>query len=95
MSLLDETTLRIVIYEGNGAQPLESDERFEILSGLLEKGYAVTRTAAQGAVAPADHSSLLVLGRFANGRTAKSARACFYVGDGCITKSWRAEGSGS
>jgi Pyruvate/2-oxoacid:ferredoxin oxidoreductase delta subunit len=67
MSLKDQTTLRIVFYEGNGAQPLEMSERFAAMTALLEKGFAVTRVTAEGRVAPADRTSLLVLGRFDGG----------------------------
>ena len=68
MSLKNEHTLRIVLYEGAGAQPLPAGERFDALTALLDKGYAVTRTTGQGHVAPADRSSLLVLGRFDDGK---------------------------
>jgi len=63
MSLADPA-LRIVLYEGSGAAPLEAAERFAAVSALLEKGYAVTRSAADRPVAPVDYSPLLVLGRF-------------------------------
>ena len=68
MSLKDQTTLRVVLYEGDGAQPLAPDERFAALTTLLEKGYAVTRASGRGAVASSDRSQLLVLGRFENAR---------------------------
>jgi Pyruvate/2-oxoacid:ferredoxin oxidoreductase delta subunit len=68
MSLKDQSTLRVVLYEGDGAQPLETQDRFAALSALLEKGFAVTRSTAGGRVAPADRSTLLVLGRFNGGR---------------------------
>ncbi len=64
MSLKDQSTLRVVFYEGDGAQPLDADERFSSLTALLERGYAVTRTTTHGSVAPADRTSLLVLGKF-------------------------------
>jgi Pyruvate/2-oxoacid:ferredoxin oxidoreductase delta subunit len=64
MSLKDQTTLRVVLYEGDGAQPLESNERFSTIAALLERGYSVTRTTTRGNVAPADRTSLLVIGRF-------------------------------
>jgi len=67
MALKDQTTLRIVLYEGHGAQPLENSDRFAALTTLLEKGFAVTRVGGEGRVAPADHASLLVLGRFEGG----------------------------
>ncbi len=68
MSLKEQTTLRIVLYEGRGAQPLEAPDRFATLSGLLEKGFAITRVGGEGRVAPADRTSLLVLGRFDGGK---------------------------
>ena len=67
MAIADETTLRIVLYEGEGAEVLSAEERASTLTGLLEEGYSVT-CAGDGAVAPADDSALLVLGRFENGR---------------------------
>src|SRR5437867_9075593 len=68
MSLQDQTTLRIVLYEGAGSQPLKATERYAAMTALLEKGFAVTRANGEGHVAPADHSALLVLGRFEDGR---------------------------
>src|SRR5437667_10440965 len=67
MSLKDQTTLRVILYEGHGAQALEVNDRYAAMSGLLEKGFAVTRVAGEGRVAPADRASLLVLGRFDGG----------------------------
>jgi Pyruvate/2-oxoacid:ferredoxin oxidoreductase delta subunit len=64
MSLQDQSTLRVVLYEGDGAQPLETAERLTAITALLEQGFAVTRTATRGAVAPADRTALLVLGKF-------------------------------
>jgi Pyruvate/2-oxoacid:ferredoxin oxidoreductase delta subunit len=68
MSLKDQSTLRIVLYEGDGAQPLEAQDRFTALTALLEKGFTITRSTAGGRVARADRSTLLVLGRFNGGR---------------------------
>jgi Pyruvate/2-oxoacid:ferredoxin oxidoreductase delta subunit len=56
--------LRIVLYEGDGAQPLEATERYQALSSLLERGFAVTSASGERAVAPADSSPTVVLGRF-------------------------------
>ncbi len=64
MSLKDQPTLRIVLYEGQDGQRLEPADRFAAISAMVEKGYAVTRVTGEGQVAPADRSSLLVLGRF-------------------------------
>jgi Pyruvate/2-oxoacid:ferredoxin oxidoreductase delta subunit len=68
MSIRDQKTLRIVLYEGEGAQQLAASDRFTAMTALLEKGFAVTRAGGEGRVAPADQSSLLVLGRFNDGR---------------------------
>src|SRR5688500_535095 len=67
MALRDQTYLRVVLYEGNDAQPLESEQRFQTLSRLLGQGYAVTRVTGTGRTAPADDVPALVLGRFADG----------------------------
>ncbi len=75
MALTDQTSLRIVLYEGNGAAALAAEERFAALSGLLERGFAITRAGDNGAVAPADRTSLLVLGRFENGRAPEADSA--------------------
>jgi Pyruvate/2-oxoacid:ferredoxin oxidoreductase delta subunit len=78
MSLQDQTTLRVVLYEGNGARPLPSADRFATLAALLEKGYAVTRANGGGSVAPAHstgsalagqgRAAMLVLGQFDDAR---------------------------
>ena len=63
---LDGKRLRIVLYEGEGTQPLDEGERLATITALLEDGHKVTRTPVNGvgAVAPADESDHLVLGRF-------------------------------
>ena len=66
MALTTQSTLRVVLYEGANAQPLEAGDRFAALSALLEKGFAVTRVSG-GRVAPHDRGSMLVLGKFAGG----------------------------
>ena len=56
--------LRIVLYEGSGAQPFEGEDRFAALRTLLEKGFAVTATRGDRPVAPSDNSPTMVFGRF-------------------------------
>jgi Pyruvate/2-oxoacid:ferredoxin oxidoreductase delta subunit len=56
--------LRIVLYEGNGAQTLGAEDRFATLSSLLSRGYRVTSASGERAVAPADSTPAVVLGRF-------------------------------
>lgn len=67
MPLTTEATLRVVLYEGTGAQPLGDGDRFTTLTTLLERGFAVTRAVSGGRVAPHERGSLLVLGKFDNG----------------------------
>jgi Pyruvate/2-oxoacid:ferredoxin oxidoreductase delta subunit len=64
MPLRDQTYLRVVLYEGADAQPLESEQRFQTLSRLLNQGFAVTRVGKSGQTAPADNIPAVVLGRF-------------------------------
>ena len=61
---LDGKRLRIVLYEGDGAEPLEPQRRFETLLGLLEDGHSVTRAAPGGTVVSADRADHLVIGQF-------------------------------
>ena len=61
---LDQHTLRLVVYEGSGAAPLSSEERFHAISGLLERGFSVTRAGSERPLAPQDDAPLAVLGRF-------------------------------
>ena len=63
--------LRIVLYEGEGSQPLAAAERFDAISSLLERGFAVTSASGERAVAPADSSP------------DRSARAVWRRGPGC------------
>jgi Pyruvate/2-oxoacid:ferredoxin oxidoreductase delta subunit len=64
MSLKDQTTLRIVLYEGQGAQSLANDDRFAAVTALIEKGYTLSRARADGTVDRFDRHAMLVLGRF-------------------------------
>ncbi|MCB1020081.1 MAG: ferredoxin family protein [Bryobacterales bacterium] len=62
---LNLPVLRVALYEGAGARPLESAQRLALTQSLLDKGYRVTRVS-QGAAPPAaaDGNALAVLGRF-------------------------------
>ena len=75
MSLKDQTTLRVLFYEGDGAQPLAATDRFAAMSALLERGYAVTRSTGNGRVASHDRAAMLVLGCFENGRAPQAEDA--------------------
>jgi Pyruvate/2-oxoacid:ferredoxin oxidoreductase delta subunit len=65
MAIKDETTLRVVLYEGEGATALGAEESFATMAALLERGHAVTRSRAGGSVAAQERGSLVVLGKFA------------------------------
>ena len=69
MSGRDGLDLRVALYEGPGSVPLSDDERFELLSSLLDAGYDVTRVVCGCGLSSADASALLVLGRFDESQT--------------------------
>ncbi|QNN25457.1 ferredoxin family protein [Planctomycetales bacterium ZRK34] len=67
--------VRIVLYEGLGADPLDGDSRYRIMRALLERGLTVTCTGPQpaddmtpGTLASVEESVLLVIGRFEGGQ---------------------------
>ncbi len=62
---LSDPALRIVLYEGDGAQPLGVEDRLAALTALLTRGFGVTCASGERAVAPADASPTVVLGYFA------------------------------
>jgi NAD-dependent dihydropyrimidine dehydrogenase PreA subunit len=68
MSALGGFNLRVALYEGPGSASLNDQERFELLSALLEAGYDVTRAFCGCGLPSVDSSALLILGRFDNGR---------------------------
>ncbi len=58
--------LRVILYEGEGSRALEDERRYELMRGLLEKGYAVTSTRSGGQVSGVDdgRGTWVVLGQF-------------------------------
>lgn len=58
------TVQRIVLYEGEGSQPLDKTVRLALLTDLLDAGYSVTCVRPGGALANLGHSHLVVLGMF-------------------------------
>jgi NAD-dependent dihydropyrimidine dehydrogenase PreA subunit len=57
-------TQRILLYEGDGSQPFEPQERFALLKLLLEHGYTAGRVVAGASLPDLGHRELVVLGRF-------------------------------
>ena len=68
MSLVGQSTLRVVLYEGAGSQPLPTDDCYAAMSALLGRGFAVARANGQGQPLSDCAGPLLVLGRFDAGQ---------------------------
>lgn len=68
MSLAEQSTLRVVLYEGDGSQRLPNDDRYAAMSALLGRGFAVACANGQGQPLSDCAGPLLVLGRFDAGR---------------------------
>src|SRR5215207_11134839 len=73
MAIRDESTVRVVLYEGEGALPLEPADRFSAMSALLERGYVVTRSTQNGRVAPQEKGAMVVLGKFVSAPSGEDA----------------------
>ena len=57
--------LEVVLYEGHESRALSPDLRLQVMTGLLDRGYAVTSVRASGrSPAAASHDTLMVLGDF-------------------------------
>ena len=61
---MSQGVLKVVLYEGPGSAALPSPRRFELLRGLLEKGYAVASVRDVGQVSTDGAAALAVLGNF-------------------------------
>jgi Pyruvate/2-oxoacid:ferredoxin oxidoreductase delta subunit len=61
---LRDQTCRVVLYEGPGSESLSNDERLQVISALLERGFPVTKAGSERPVAPADNAPLVAVGRF-------------------------------
>ena len=70
-SVLEQSTLRVVLYEGAGSLPLDTERRASVLTRLLEHGFHVTCAREQGSAVPDDTSSLFVFGEFENSQAPK------------------------
>ena len=61
----EASPLEVILYEGRHSSPLSADLRFSVMSGLLDRGYAVTRVADPvGSPATPTHNRLLVIADF-------------------------------
>ena len=78
-STLSLPVLRVALYEGRGAEPLDGAHRFALMQTLLDKGYRVTRVGSGAATATAaradDGNALAVLGRFTERQPAEAVGA--------------------
>jgi len=87
---LTQQNFRVVLYEGAGGETLPTDERFDMVSALLDEGLVVTRTARDGVVAPDDNADTLVLGRFEDDSLVKCIRGT----ERLHVRAWQAEPAG-
>jgi len=60
----DGFAVHVILYEGPGTAPLTTAERLQILTCLLEAGYAVSRTADESDILVSGNLPFMVLGRF-------------------------------
>ncbi|MCY4635607.1 MAG: ferredoxin family protein [Acidobacteria bacterium] len=76
-STLSLPVLRVALYEGRGAEPLDGAHRFALMQTLLDKGYRVTRVGSGTAAAARadDGNALAVLGRFTERQPAEAVGA--------------------
>lgn len=65
MSRLNTAQVRTVLYEGPGSLPIEPQVRSQVMTALLDKGFAVTSLCSQAHVDALARDFLLVFGRFA------------------------------
>ncbi|MEX0741891.1 MAG: ferredoxin family protein, partial [Phycisphaeraceae bacterium] len=83
MKALETPTVRIVLYEGTGAQPFDEGQRYDLMRTLLSEGFTVTCTGSAvdagrmnpGTMASVDESTLIVLGRFDDGTAPEASDA--------------------
>ncbi|MFM8878930.1 MAG: ferredoxin family protein [Verrucomicrobiota bacterium] len=61
---LHDPPLRVVLYEGSGAESVDAESRWAAMNALLERGFAVTRAGAERPVSPADTTPMLVVARW-------------------------------
>jgi len=61
----ETSPLEVILYEGRHSHAITAELRFAVMSGLLDRGYAVTRVVeSAGAPVTPSHNSLLVLADF-------------------------------
>ncbi|TWT75672.1 hypothetical protein Pla123a_31820 [Posidoniimonas polymericola] len=59
-----QSVQRVILYEGNGSQPVEPQERYATMRALLDRGYSVGAVRPGGRLEDQGHRELVVLGRF-------------------------------
>src|SRR5262245_53287943 len=72
MAIKDQTALQVVLYEGAGAQTLAPQERFSILTALLERGYGIIRSISSQSAETVNEEGALVVGRFTASAASRS-----------------------
>ena len=62
----DATVFEVLLYEGTGSRPLPAERKTDLLTGLLERGYAVS-TTGRGRAPHSGNETLVVLAEFESG----------------------------
>lgn len=65
--------LQVLLYEGDGSQPLESEQRFDVMQALLERGYAVRTVRSGDRLHALSGDESVVLARYCDGRAPQVA----------------------
>src|SRR6266704_3136020 len=65
---LSQKSVHVLLYEGEGAQPLTADERFATVAALLERGFPVSRSNEEAQRESANGAPRLVVANFTNGK---------------------------
>lgn len=69
MSHIKKKAVRVVLYEGDGAEELSGEDRYAAFTSLLSSGYTVSRSASGQALAPHTGDRMVVVGRFSSEAT--------------------------
>lgn len=58
------STMQVILYEGDGAQALQTSERTAVMTAVLENGYRAIYAGQDGEIEAARNGDYLVLGKF-------------------------------
>ncbi|HIG26879.1 MAG TPA: ferredoxin family protein [Verrucomicrobiales bacterium] len=64
MNRLEQKTVKVVVYDGEGSQSISAEESYEAISGLLNNGFTVARITSKSELGISNTTPQLVLGKF-------------------------------